>query len=387
MRRSDGPLTAKRGISQQRDAGGAAAELADQIADPDAAVALVFLAPGYDSHRLAGELAARLAPTPVYGCTTAGEIGPNGFLRDSVVAVSVTGGGLRVGAGLASEVRKSGFSSGRRATLAAIEALGLELADLREDRQVALSFIDGLAGIEELFMAGAAGSAPHVRFLGGSASDYGTAEPAARVICDGRVYSDCGLILMLSLDTPFVVIKSEHMEPTEQRVVVTEIGPGPRVVRELDGRPAGEVYRELIGLADDQPLDAATAARCPFGYQVGGQFYVRSVMGVEGDALQFACAVDHGAVLWSMRPGDLVGTTARDLDSAVAALGEEPSLLLAFNCLGRFLETQATGDTEALAEVMARYPVVGYNTFGEQCNALHINHTLMALGLGRGSNG
>jgi hypothetical protein len=202
------------------------------------------------------------------------------------------------------------------------------------------------------------------------------------VFCDGRARSNFGLILLCETDLPFRVIKSEHMVAREGRTVVTAADPGDRLVHELNGFPAVHEYARLIGAPPDA-LDVALASRFPFGYSVGGRIYVRSVMGVEGTSLRFACAIDRGSVLVPMQPGDIVDTTERALREAAAEVGGEMAALVAFNCLGRFLETEATGLTGAIGGLLARYPVVGFNTFGEQFHALHVNHTFTALALGR----
>ncbi|HTM19291.1 MAG TPA: FIST N-terminal domain-containing protein [Kofleriaceae bacterium] len=374
-------LAVQRGSSRRRDVAEAVAELAGAIRDPSAALALVFASPEYDSDRVAALTAEALAPTPVWGCTTAGEIGADGFSRGGMVGLTLASPRLRVAGGLADGLRRSPFSSGSHATAAALDGLGLDRAALHPRRQVALTLIDGRSGQEESFIAGAAAGAPSVRFVGGSASDVIGGPPVARVFAGGRAHADAGLVLMFDTDLPFAVIKSEHMVPTDERVVVTRIQPGARVVHELDGKPAAQVYARLIGAGTDIPL--GLSARHPFAYYLGGQPYVRSVISAEGESLRFACAVERGVVLRLMRPGELIETTRRDLEAATREV-EPVAALIAFNCMGRFLESEATGQTAAVGEVLTRYPVVGFNTLGEQFNALHVNHTLTALAFGVG---
>lgn len=376
-------LEVKRGVSYATDAATIARELGAAIGNPEAVVVLLFAAPTLDADAIAAQVSEALAPTPVLGCTTAGEIGADGFHDQSVVAMSLASTGLRVGAGLVTGIGGSALSAGRRATLAAAESLGLQVEDLDPKRHVAISLIDGRSGHEEMFIAGASASARSISFVGGSASDDLTT-PAARIFHDGRAHQDSGLVIMFETDVPFTTVISEHMVPTDERVVVTASDPGTRLVHELNGRPARLVYEEIVGATD---IETPLASQHPFGYYVGGQAFVRSVMEVQGDSLRFACAVDHGAVLRPMRPGDMVTTTSEALEAARETVGGEVSALIAFNCLGRFLEARDTGKREQIAETLTRYPVVGFNTFGEQYNALHVNHTLTALAFGGGGDG
>ena len=355
-------------------------DLARQLHDPDAAVVLVFASSIHAPDELASQLASALAPVPVFGCTTAGEIGAGGFHEGSVVAVALSHPTLRVGHGLTTNLSRGPVSGGQRATIEAAAALGLETGELSSRRHVALTLVDGRSGQEESFIAGAAGSVPHIRFVGGSASDHLGVEPATRLFVDGQAHPDAALVLIFETELPFTVIFSEHMVPTDTRVVVTASDPGARLVHELNGQPAAQVYRQIVGTSG--PIAPSLAARFPFGYYVGGHAYVRSVMAVEGDSLQFACAVDNGAVLRSMRSGDMLTTTRKALRIAAGDVGGRMGAVIAFNCMGRYLEQRALGTREVMETLLSGYPLIGFNTFGEQVNALHVNHTLTGLAFG-----
>ena len=43
--------------------------------------------------------------------------------------------------------------------------------------------------------------------------------------------------------------------------------------------------------------------------------------------------------------------------------------------------------TDAVGDLLTQYPVVGFNTFGEQINTLHVNHTLTGLAFGTADGG
>jgi hypothetical protein len=369
----------RRGVTEARTEVEAARELAAQIREPDTATVLVFASPRYGADALARELDQAFAGARVYGCTTAGEIGPGGFRQRSVVGLALRRDEARVGAALVCEISRSPLSSGRRATLTAIEALGVDRERLRPKRHVAITLIDGRSGQEEGFIAGAAATVPTIRFVGGSASDDLGEVPRARIFCEGRAYDDCGLVLLLEPAVRFAVVVSEHMVPTEERVVVTAADPSARLVHELNGKPARQVYARLIG--HEGQVDRTLAAPFRFGYYVGGRPYVRSVMGVVGDSLRFACVVDNGAVLRLMRAGDMLASTRKTLDAAAAEVGGRLGAVLGFSCSGRYLECEAKGTTAQMSALLDSYSSVGFNTFGEQINALHVNHTLTGLAL------
>ena len=65
----------------------AAADVARQLAPDDLSGLIVFVSPDYDVATFAAEIARRFGATPVIGCTTAGEITPEGWSDGAVVAV------------------------------------------------------------------------------------------------------------------------------------------------------------------------------------------------------------------------------------------------------------------------------------------------------------
>src|ERR1700721_116101 len=65
----------------------AAADIARQLPSDGLAMVLVFLSPYYDPLDLMAAMAGFLGSTPVFGCTTAGDLAPDGWGDNSVVAL------------------------------------------------------------------------------------------------------------------------------------------------------------------------------------------------------------------------------------------------------------------------------------------------------------
>jgi hypothetical protein len=73
--------------SKELAATAAVADIARQLPSDEIAMVLIFLSSYYDPHEFIAEVRKYWGDTPVYGCTTAGELGPGGWLDNSVVAV------------------------------------------------------------------------------------------------------------------------------------------------------------------------------------------------------------------------------------------------------------------------------------------------------------
>lgn len=367
-------------------------DLAVALGPTETSLVIAFVSSELDPAGVAAALHARMAPAQVVGCTSIGEIaGP--VATGTAVGVVLDGVRVKYGVGLAAGLSRGPIQAGRAAVSAAANAMGLVADELDPARHVAITLVDGRSPMAEGFCLGTAAAAPRIGFVGGSASDArdvprGNAPSPDAGTCaifhDGVAHRDAGLVVVLAPQGSFEVITSEHMIPTPLRVVVTGADPAHRLVTELDGHPAARRYAEVIRAAGGNgPLDTSLAARFPFAVYIGGRPYVRSVSGVAGDELRLAAAVDEGAVLRIMRPGDLVAQTRSALAGANSRLGQL-DCVIAFSCLGRHLEAVSRGATGALDDIYASLPVCGFHSFGEQSGPLLVNHTLAALALGGG---
>ncbi len=356
-----------------------AAHLVEGLEGPDLRLAFVFADWRLDAAVIAALTWSGLG-APVVGSTTPGVIA-RGAIPGALTAVALGlyGEGFRVGIGVATELPKSALARGRDAVGRALAALGLTAAELDPDRHVAITLVDGTCGHEEAFCIGSAAAAPRIRFVGGCAASGLDSPGGASTWVNGEVMSDAGVVVLLESDLPFAVVTSAHLVPTSVKTVVTAASG--RVIHELDGRKAAPRLRELIaGIGDvlDEPTPAHTFAR-----YIDGVPFVRSIARIEGDDVVLANAIEVGHVLRVMRPGDLIGTTRRDLTLASERVGGTMAAFLAFSCLGRHQEAKARGLASALAEVHDAYPTIGVQTLGEQSGLLLVNHTLTGLAIGQ----
>lgn len=116
--------------------------------------------------------------------------------------------------------------------------------------------------------------------------------------------------------------------------------------------------------------------------KLGDEAHVRSIQRAEPDgSLVFYCAIDEGVVLSIGRPGDLIGGLDDCLGQAETSLGDDV-LFLGFECILRRLEIEERGLASDLAGILQRRRIVGFHTYGEQRNGMHVNQTFTGLALG-----
>ncbi|MDD2868076.1 FIST N-terminal domain-containing protein [Neomegalonema sp.] len=340
----------------------------------EAAFVLLFASSHHDFHAVA-EAARRLpgAP-PIFGCTTAGEIGPQGYSEGGIVAVAFDARRFRLAASrlipLLDFTLREGEALLRRelAPYAAPPPSGGR-------RRFGLCLVDGLSTQVEAFVSVAGAALGTTPLYGGAAAD-GMSFGRTWLLAGGRVHAEAGLICVVETDLDVEGIQFDHLEPTDVKFVVTEADPERRIVHELNAVPAAEEYARVVGVAP-QDLSPFVFAAHPLVVRVGGAHHVRAVQRVlEGRHLKFYCAIDEGLVL-TMAHGLPM---AEQLERRLSAIDERRRRgVLAFDCVLRRIEAEQTQQSGRISDVLRRFGVVGFNTYGEQLGSVHANQTFTAI--------
>ena len=101
-------------------------------------------------------------------------------------------------------------------------------------------------------------------------------------------------------------------------------------------------------------------------------------MSPNGD-LVFFSAIDEGLVLTLAEPQDM----AAHLDRALTELsaGGGPAAILACDCILRRIEAMENQSFGAVSTLLKRHGVVGFSTYGEQLNSMHVNQTMTGVAI------
>ncbi len=377
----DQRLIVKKGMTSEPDTDRAIAELAEAIHHPEASVVIFFCSSSYDLERLGPQVAERFAGQTVIGCTDAGElIGGAGYRDHGMVGASLVSPQLRAHPRFIGNL--SDFSDAEAADIAAELRERLELSDgLDESRQFGLLLIDGLSMREEAVAASLYDRLGGVPLLGGSAGDDMQLEHTA-VYHDGRFHEDAAVFTLFESDLPFEVFRQQHFVPTETKLVITDADPTRRRVYEIDGMPAAEAYAEALGVPVDE-LGSELYAANPVMIRVGGDWYVRSLQRANEDgSIDFYCAIDTGLV---MTVGDGANLVENIREGMASLSGRVPDLgfVLGCDCVFRRMELLHKGEIDAASEALRDVPFLGFSTYGEQFNGLHVNQTLTGVAIGQ----
>lgn len=372
-------LTVKRGSTRHPDPKQAVEELRTIIVQPNARLILLFTSSKYDLAALEDALRGAF-DCPVVGCTTSGEIASEGgYLAGSLVGVSLASPNLFVHPRLIAPLSAFNLTEGEN--LASALRGELKLSDDFDPRQMfSLLLVDGLSMLEEQLVATLHKTLSGLPLCGGSAGDD-LSFARTHVYFGGRFHTDAAVLIVFETTLPFVLFQTQHFEPTETRLVITASDCATRTVSEINGGPAAEEYAKAVSL-DLAELNPQIFAAHPVMLKIDGEYYVRSIQKVNPDgSLTFFCAIDDGLVLTVGRGKELVESLAETLARLRRQL-PTLKLIVGCDCILRRLELQQKNLTEAAVQVLQEVDFVGFSTYGEQVNGIHVNQTLTGVALG-----
>ncbi|APE32468.1 GfdT protein [Halomonas aestuarii] len=378
MADTDAPL--RTAVSRQREPAAAARELAEALCHPELGFVLFFCSAEYPLAALSDALNGAFEGVPVAGCTTAGEITPEGYGRGCIVAIGLDRRHFAVSCALVEDL--GGFDLIRAQRI--VDGL---LDDCRDralapvgEHSFALTLLDGLSSCEEQVLATLDAALGRIPSFGGSAGDDNRLAHT-HVNAGGRFHGQAAVVVMVNTRLPFEVFTTHHLRPRDEKLVVTRADRERRRVLELNALPAAEEYARLVGL----PVEALAPevfARHPLAVRLGEAHFVRSIQRVNDDgSLSFYCAVENGIVLTAMQPAPMM----EDLATVLAGLNErlgEPALIIGCDCFLRRLELETLGQVPSASRLLARSRVIGFNTYGEQHHGTHINQTFTGVAIG-----
>ncbi|UZD66453.1 nitric oxide-sensing protein NosP [Marinobacter sp. AN1] len=359
----------------------AVAELKQALQSPTLGAVLFFCSAEYDLNRLAEVMADGFQGITLSGCTSAGEITPRGYERGSIAAIGFDRRWFSVQAALIEGLED--FDLPRAQHLVDDLLHRCRQADLApvRDNTFAVTLLDGLSSREELVLSSLNAALGAIPQFGGSAGDD---ERLANthVFHDGRFHTSAATVLLVNTPLSFQVFTTHHLAPTDRKLVVTAANCQTRTVHELNAEPAAVAYARAVGVSPDQLCREVFALK-PMAVRIGDHYFARSVQRVNEDqSLTFYCAVETGIVLTPMTPGSLRDDLRQRLEEAEATVGK-PMVTIGCDCFLRRLEAEQAGEVARISDFLKQHRVLGFSTYGEQFDGVHLNQTFTGVVIGQ----
>jgi hypothetical protein len=367
------------GSSRATNTDQAVADLARQIAQPDTELVLFFSSVQHQPEVLARAMADRF-PGNTVGCTTAGEIGPAGYARQSIVAMSLGPGPIHVHPYPMESVSALDLQAVTAARRRFDQDRVYPEFDLVEDC-FGMLLIDGLCLKEEHIVASLYRHFQPMPIVGGSAGDDLQYERTS-VFTDGRALDNAGVFLVFEMGgVPFQTFRLQDFAPISDYMVITAADGEMRLIREIDGEPATHVYARLVGVPPEQMTRELFASHSLL-VQIGGEEYIRSVRSLGPDGSLFLhSAIDEGVVVRLGRSDDTMVSLNRFLPPGSDRISAT-SLLVSFDCMHRRIELTRQGSLDRAGGLLGQMPTIGFSTYGEVVDSIHVNQTMTGVAFG-----
>jgi hypothetical protein len=376
-------MPVSRGSSSLADPYEAVAELRAAILVDSVEAVLLFISPVFDREKLRDAINLEFAGVKVFGCTTAGEITPEGYGEGTITGAAFNADQFKINSVLVRDVGGFSMEMGSDVVHTALQGLGLSFPTVRHvpAQTFAMLLIDGMCMHEEVVVSSLNRFLDPIPLFGGSAGnglDFGH----TFVFANGEFHDSAAVLIVFQTSCPFEVFKIDHFSPTDQKMVVTEADPNSRLVTEINAERAGPAYARILGL-DAEQLSPTVFAAYPVVVRIGGEYHVRSIQKLEDDgSLRFYCGIDEGLVLTVAHGVDI----ARNLEQALGDLKIDfgsRDIILGFDCILRRLEAEQTQKTLEVSAILQRNKVIGFSTYGEQFKSMHVNQTFTGVAIGR----
>lgn len=373
-------LTVKKGHSLNQDEVAAIEEIKEKIYSEKAKVYFLFIGAEYDFSLLGPLIKKAFSHAEVVACSTSGEISDIGYSDYSLSGFSLSSERLSVKNFFIKDLDQ--FDPVKAKEFAGSLDYDFSQEQLLNPGLERFGFltIDGLSFKEEDTAGVLSSALGGIPFTGGSAADHLLFKETL-VYHDGCFHRNCAVFSLFTTDHQFKLLKTQHFSPVDEvKMVVTSANTHKRVAYEINGMPAATEYARLIGVKEED-LGPDIYSAYPLMLKIGGEYYIRSIKNIGHDgSISFFCSVEEGIVLTLAKGDDIVGK----LDHYLEAVEEEfqPKVILGCECVLRKKEVQNEDLVEQSSLVMRRHNVMGFHTYGEQLNGLHINQTFTGIAFG-----
>lgn len=350
------------------------------VCQPNMELIVFFCSSHYDLEVLANEINSMFPNERVIGCTTAGEIGPGGYTKDSLSGASFSSDGFTVADGYIEDLHHLNNEKGQVFVNNLLQQVEARALTTTSDNSFAFLLIDGLSLREEPTVRILQNALGKITLFGGSAGDDLSFKQTL-VFSEGAFRAESAALVLVNTIYPFKVFKAQHFVCGNERLVVTKADPSQRIVNEINGYPAVAEYARLVNTPVEK-LNPMQFSATPIVIRINGVDYVRSIQKANPDgSLTFYCAIDNGLIFMAAHGIDLIKNLEQTFNEIQSEIGK-PQLILACDCILRNLEIQREGLKPEVEKIFRDNHVVGFSTYGEQFMGVHINQTLTGLAIG-----
>lgn len=350
--------------------------------------AITFISPELDVFEVNRGLLEVLKGLPLIGTSTAGEIN-NGYKKNSVVVILFCSHHidvkLGIGEGVSSDCEKAitnalvnagvyEYFTPKSAINQMLKVHAPSMAGMSPVLLIVFSpgvTKKGYSFTHDIHSYLRKRSSNRIPIFGGSSADYFKYARSYQLVND-HISNDAVAVAFLETDVLFGLGMSHGFSPTTKRALVTKASG--HLVHEFDGRPASDVYAEMLGITASQIKANLPAPPSPLNeFPLGSiDVYGNSLLLVpehilSDGSIQFPHLIGNDRVMTLMKADrhEIVKAGVSAYDKAVRYGGlTRPSVVVMLSCALRLTQQEEQEEID-LVRKRTNVPVCGFYTYGE----------------------
>ncbi len=355
----------------------AVSELKNSLKVSHLAGLLFFCSSSYQLQKLAVAIDDAF-DCPVIGCTTSGEIGKK-YRSGSIVALALSTSYFALHSVLLTNIRDFDQENATQSVKKMEQDLVFS-SYYSNDKMFGFLLSDGLAMQEEKIISTVYQALGGMDVFGGSAGDD-LKFKQTYVFFEGQFYSNAAITAVVEVTVDIDLFSLQHFAPSEKELITTDVDYKNRLVYEINGEPAAIAYAKINDL-NVNDLSNKDFAMYPLMLSLNDEWYIRSIANVNADnSLSFYCAIDSGLPL-TIGSGICMVENLENQVAKIVAEFKEIYFTLGCDCIFRQLEIAEKKQFREIESLLSQLNFIGFSTYGEQLNGVHINQTLVAIVVG-----
>lgn len=358
-----------RGADPIENANRAVQSIRESLADFPASLVIFFAATNYEPCAVAAGMHAAFPDAVTMGCSSAGEAEGALLLTGSVVAMAFTPNffdhcrtALVLGDGQEADGGDV-FTSIDDAMRHLADGSGNAPIDLDYRQFVGFMLADRISFFSEALLD-RLGELTNAFFVGGFAGDDYKFTGEQVVYYRGRSCRAASVLALWKPKNGFSVLKTQAVGLMDKQFVITKADEYDRIIWEFNGEPAAQALSRLIG-APVETMGVLDFDSNPLALTADGEPFLRAmVKTVDGRGIMMFASVKEGTRLTLTRAGDILATTAADLEEKIRREGPFAALLHV-NCASRHTTLKQWNQEEQFAELFRDLPNIAFSSYGE----------------------
>ena len=370
-------ISIKCGYTKNSDPQKAINELTKQILQDRNELMMFFVSPNYYLQTIEQSL-NHIPSQNIVGVTTAGEIVNDGLVMNSITGFSLKSDLLAFHIYDIDDLEKFSIKDTLRVSREIVHKLKFNTY-LNSKKMFGILLIDGLSTKEEQITSILYNVFNNIPIVGGSAGDN-LKFIKTHVYLNYLFKSNRAAFIIVESELPFEIMKTHHFMPTDKILNITKSDPRNRIVYQINDEPAAVYYSRLINVPKEE-LTLKHFSMNPLIENYYGDWYVREILHVNpDDSLQFACAIEEDRVYRLGKAGNIIKNMENKFKEIERSIGRI-DFLLGFDCFYHRIALEGTKLEKEYNDLLKKYNVIGFSTYGEQYNSLHMNQTFTGVAI------